>query len=98
MDEEEDDWEEEDWEDDDELKALGKKPPFKVMDTHQKIFLAENAEHYRKALLEAADKEENRCSCWKDGGSCISRRVRESICCTPCIKAKQLRISAGDDE
>jgi len=71
------------------MKALGKQPPGICKDCRSIscIKAISNEDHYKTALLEAADELERFCDC---------RNLTST--CKECIIANWLRISAGDDE
>ena len=85
------------------MKALGAKPP---KPKHKRcLYEYKQAVHYRIALLEHSDWDEGQCKERDleddgDGLSCLEHQKREPDyqLCPLCVKAKQARISAGEEK
>ena len=91
------------------MKALGKKPPENRAGTCD-CFCCENAEHYRTALLESAEKDEEFANVLEMKYNEFSKQVADITVCGIWLgfllvtaevlreKAKQARIIAGEVE
>jgi len=74
-----------------EQKYLGKKPKYQYLYGSEALNIEANADHYRQALLEAANELENGANFCIEEGNCFCGKSAKEL-------VKKLRISAGVEE